>query len=59
MNGTAIGGSQIEVKHADPTMSITLPGPAPSHAHVERREPRPAARTRAVVVEHRSLRPRF
>jgi RNA recognition motif-containing protein len=60
MNGTVINGSQIEVKHADPAMSITRPGPAPSqHAHVERREPRPAPRTRAVVVEHRSLRPRF
>lgn len=59
MNGTEIGGSRIEVRHADPAMSITLPGPAPSQAHVERREPRPAPRTRAVVVEHRSLRPRF
>ena len=59
MNGTKIGGSEIEVRHADPTMSITIPGPAPSQAHVERREPRPAPRTRAVVVEHRSLRPRF
>jgi RNA recognition motif-containing protein len=60
MNGTEIGGSKIEVRHADPAMSITMPGPAPSqHVHVERREPRPAPRTRAVVVEHRSLRPRF
>jgi len=59
MNGTVIGGSQIEVRHADPAMSITVPGSAPSRARVERREPHPAERTRAVVVEHRSLRPRF
>ncbi|HEV3177306.1 MAG TPA: hypothetical protein VGZ72_15040 [Stellaceae bacterium] len=59
MNGTVIGGSQIEVRRADPAMSITVPGAGPSRAHVERREPRPAARTRAVVVEHRPLRPRF
>ena len=58
MNGTVIGGSQIEVRRADPAMSITIPV-APQRAHVERREPRPAARTRAVVVEHRSLRSRF
>ena len=57
MNGTVIGGSRIEVRHADPAMSITVPGP--THARVERREPRPASRTRAVVVEHRALRPRF
>jgi RNA recognition motif-containing protein len=56
MNGTVIGGSRIEVRRADPAMSITVPGPAPSRARMERREPRPAAR--AVVVEHRSLRPR-
>src|SRR5215470_11222747 len=59
MNGTVIGGSQIEVRHADPAMSITFPGSPPSRAREERREPRPAPRTRAVVVEHRSLRPRF
>ena len=59
MHGTVIGGSQIEVRHADPAMSITVPSSGPSQARVERREPRPAARTRAVVVEHRSLRPRF
>jgi RNA recognition motif-containing protein len=59
MNGTVIGGSQIEVRHADPAMSITMPGPAPARARVERREPHLAPRTRAVVVEHRSLRPRF
>jgi RNA recognition motif-containing protein len=59
MNGTVIGGSRIEVRRADPAMSITVPGLAPSRARVERREPRPAERTRAVVVEHRSLRPRF
>ena len=59
MNGTVIGGSQIEVRRADPAMSITVPGPSPSRARMERREPRPAPRTRAVVVEHRSLRPRF
>ena len=59
MNGTVIGGSRIEVRRADPAMSITVPGPAPSRARVERREPRPTERTRAVVVEHRSLRPRF
>jgi RNA recognition motif-containing protein len=58
MNGTVIGGSQIEVRRADPAMSITVPG-APPRAHVERHELRPPARTRAVVVEHRSLRPRF
>jgi RNA recognition motif-containing protein len=58
MHGAKIGGSQIEVRRADPAMSITVPGPAP-RAHVERREPRPPARSRAVVVEHRSLRPRF
>jgi len=59
MNGTVIDGSQIEVRRADPAMSITVPSAAPSRAWVERRETRPAARTRAVVVEHRSLRPRF
>ena len=57
MNGTVIGGSQIEVRRADPAMSSTVPGPA--RARAERHEPRPAPRTRAVVVEHRSLRPRF
>ena len=57
--GDMIGGSQIEVRRADPAMSITVPGAGPSRAHVERRESRPAARTRAVVVEHRPLRPRF
>jgi RNA recognition motif-containing protein len=56
MNGTVIGGSKIEVRRADPAMSITVPGTGPSRARVERREPRPV---RAVVVEHRSLRPRF
>lgn len=58
MNGTMIGGTRIEVRRADPAMSITVPGSSPPRARVERREPRPE-RTRAVVVEHRSLRPRF
>ena len=58
MNGTMIGGTRIEVRRADPAMSITVPGSPPPRARVERREPRPE-RTRAVVVEHRSLRPRF
>lgn len=57
MNGIVIGGSRIEVRPADPAMSITVPG-APPRGRVERRDARPANRARAVVVEHRSLPPR-
>jgi RNA recognition motif-containing protein len=54
MNGIEIGGRRIEVRRADPTMSITVPN-SPARARVDRREPRP---TRTVMVEHRALPPR-
>ena len=43
LNGTVIGGSQIEVRHADPAMSITMPASSQSRPQVEQREPPRAA----------------
>jgi RNA recognition motif-containing protein len=61
MNGTEIGGRKVDVRLADPDMSLTMPRssrPAPRHPHMPAEHRASSERTpaqRAVLVEYRSL----
>ena len=63
LNGSQVGGRHIEVRPADPNMSIGIPGDPNAGREPHRRAPPPPAATVSrprptFQVEHRPLRPR-